>query len=89
MGWLEALAKGKAGPEDGLSLAPAGRTPVRALTFPCWDWPVEILVSLVRGRGRTLVVKDQEAASVLARALRGPGFCHPQLCDPGEVTSPI
>ena len=38
------------------------------------------------GWGRALVVTDQETADGLGRAPRGPGFCHPQLCDLEEVT---
>ena len=35
------------------------------------------------------MVTDQETADGLGRAPRGPGFCHPQLCDLEEVTFPL
>ena len=71
---------GLAGPGDRYSLALSGHTPVRVPTFSCYDWPAELLIYLMRSRERTPVIKDQEAAQGLERALGRPGFCHPQLC---------
>lgn len=80
--------QGAGRPRGRLSPPPTGHTPVRVPTFPCWDWPAEFLICLVRERERTLVVKDGEAVGGLGRAARGPGFCHGPPCNLGEVTSP-
>lgn len=62
-------AKGQADPGGKLNPAPTGHSPVRVSPFSC----PELVVYLARGRDRTLVVNDQEAAGRLGSAPQGTG----------------